>query len=152
LSKLEYVKHGETVTIEGTVQSIPNIRYYGGKRSKLSVRLLIEQILVTIVIFNRAFLKNRLTLGKIVTVTGKWDQHRLTIKANKIDLTAFSSDKAIESIYSLKEGIYQKQFRKFIQQALTYYAPNITETLPDDIRKQYKLYTKQEALRAIHFP
>lgn len=152
LSDLENVKHGDIVTIEGKVQSVPTVRYYGGKRSKLSVRVLVGPILITAVFFNRPFLQKSLTPGKIVTVTGKWDQHRMTITVDKIELAPFSGERAIEGVYSLKDGIYQKQFRKYVYQALKRVENVIIETLPDSMRKQYKLYSKKEAYRAIHFP
>ncbi|MFA8437541.1 ATP-dependent DNA helicase RecG [Bacillaceae bacterium YX66] len=152
LANLEQVQHGDTITIEGKVHSIPSVRYYGGKKSKLSVRILIGRILITAVFFNRAFLQKSLTLGKVVTITGKWDQHRASVTVDKIQLGSFSGSRAIEGVYSLKEGIYQKQFRKFVYEALSRYANEIEEALPLQIRETYKLYTKKEALRAIHFP
>lgn len=152
LANLEHVKHGDTVTIEGKVHSIPTVRYYGGKKSKLSVRILIDRILITAVFFNRAFLQKSLQLGKVVTITGKWDQHRVTVTVDKIQLAPFSGGRAIEGVYSLKEGIYQKQFRKFVHEALKRYADEIQEALPVHLRETYKLYTKKDALRAIHFP
>ncbi len=152
LTQLENMKHGANVTVEGKVQSVPSVRYYGGKRSKLSVRILIGNVLITAVVFNRPFLQKSLTLGKTVTITGKWDQRRLSITVDNIQLSPFSSRRAIEAIYSLKEGMHQKQFRKFVDQALKRSANEIEETLPACMREKYKLYSKKEAYRAIHFP
>lgn len=76
----------------------------------------------------------------------------MTVTANKIELNPFSSEDAIEGIYSLKEGVYQRQFRRFVQHAFELCADEIPEILPDYLRKNYKLYSKKEALRAIHFP
>ncbi len=152
LSDLEQVSHGDTVTLEGEIQSVPSIRYYGGKKSKLTVRLLIGRILISVVLFNRAFLQKSLQIGKIVTITGKWDQHRMTVTANKIELSPFSNQHAIEGIYSLKEGVYQRQFRRFVQHAFELCADEIPEILPDYLEANYKLYSKKEALRAIHLP
>lgn len=152
LGDLTTAKHGDNVTLEGKVQSVPSVRYYGGKKSKLSVRLLVGPVLITAVFFNRAFLTKSLTIGKVITISGKWDQHRLTVTVDKIELSPFSQERSIESVYSLKEGIYQKQFKKFIRQALLNAKEHIRETLPLNLRQAYKLYSKLEALRAIHFP
>ncbi|PWA13468.1 DNA helicase RecG [Pueribacillus theae] len=152
LSNLEDVKHGDSVTLEGQVQNTPNVRYYGGKKSKLTARILVGRILINAVIFNRAFLKKSLTPGKTVTISGKWDQHRMTVTVDNIELSSFSNDRAIKPIYSLKEGIYQKQFRRFIESALLIGIDDMEELLPGFIQKKYKLYSKREAIQAIHFP
>ena len=152
LTELETAKHGDVVTLEGKVQSVPSIRYYGGKKSKLAVRMLVGTVLITAVFFNRPYLVKSLTVGKVVTITGKWDRHRLTVTVDKVELAPYSKERSIESIYSLKDGIYPKQFRKLIQQALLIAKENLRETLPLHLRKAYKLYSRLEAYRAIHFP
>src|SRR5690606_3382651 len=60
LTELESANHGDVVTLEGKVQSAPSVRYYGGKKSKLSVRLLVGTALITAVFFNRPFLAKSL--------------------------------------------------------------------------------------------
>ncbi|MFC3526157.1 hypothetical protein ACFOLK_16805 [Marinococcus halophilus] len=76
---IEELKHQEKVTITGEVQSEPSVRFFGKKKSRMTVRILIDHLLVTAVFFNRAFLKKQIEVGKQVTITGKWDKHRLTI-------------------------------------------------------------------------
>lgn len=152
LTELESANHGDVVTLEGKVQSTPTVRYYGGKKSKLSVRLLVGTVLITAVFFNRPYLAKSLAIGKVITITGKWDRNRLTVIVDKVELAPYSKDRSIESIYSLKDGIYPKQFRKLIQQALFIAKEHLPETLPQNLRHAYKLYPKFEAYRAIHFP
>ena len=152
LREVEELKHGEYATLEGNVHSLPVVKYYGGKKSKLSVRVLVGRHLITVVLFNRPFLKKQLKLNQTVTVYGRWDQRRMTLTASKIEFSSFSPLQAIEPVYSLKGKMYPKQFRRFLYDAFKCFGNDIEETLPSCLRTKYKLISKKEALEAIHFP
>ena len=46
LKDLAEVKHDERVTVEGTVHSEPSVVYYGRKKNRLTVRLLVGRNLI----------------------------------------------------------------------------------------------------------
>ncbi|WP_088105056.1 ATP-dependent DNA helicase RecG [Halalkalibacter urbisdiaboli] len=152
LKDLHEVKHDERVTIVGVVQSEPSVRYYGKKKNRLSFRLLVNQLLITVTFFNRAFLKKQLSIGREVTVTGKWDQHRLTITGTECRQGKEERDQTIEPIYSVSGSITSKSLKKFIYQALSQFGEQIPEPLPLHLRERYKLLGKKEAIYRLHFP
>ncbi|WP_257350132.1 ATP-dependent DNA helicase RecG [Pseudalkalibacillus decolorationis] len=149
---LTELKHDERATLEGKVHSEPSLRYFGRKKSRLSIKVLIGRYLITAVFFNRAFLKKQFSIGQPITITGKWDQHRMTINAQHVTFGHPEKSETIEPIYSVKGEWSVKRIRKVIQQALIQYSNVIEEILPIDLKAQYKLIDRKDAVRWIHLP
>lgn len=152
LRDLAEVKHDERVTVEGKVHSEPSLLFYGRKKSRLIIRLLVDRYLIQVVFFNQPFLKKKIALNQIVTVTGKWDQHRQTITATEIHIGEYSKGKELEPVYAVKGQLTVKGIRKFIKLAFQYVNNNLDETLPESMLNRYKLLRRKDALRALHFP
>ncbi|WP_374719155.1 ATP-dependent DNA helicase RecG [Parageobacillus toebii] len=152
IKDLAEVKHDEKVTVEGKVHSEPSLTYYTKKKSRLTFRLLVGRYLITVVCFNRPYLKGKLSINDTVTVIGKWDQHRQMITAYELKLGPLPQKREIEPVYSVRGSITVKGMRRFIKLALTQYGEAIVDPLPLSIRQTYRLISKQEAIRAIHFP
>lgn len=146
------VKHDEKVTVEGKVHSEPSLTYYARKKSRLTFRLLVDHYLITVVCFNRPYLKNKLSINETVTVIGKWDQHRQTITAMELKIGSFSQSHELEPVYSTRGALTVKGMRRFMKLALEQFSDAIEEPLPASIIQTYRLWTKKEAIRAIHFP
>ncbi len=60
MKDLAEVKHDERVTVEGKVHSAPLLQYYGKKKSRLTVRVLVGRYLITAVCFNRPYYKQKI--------------------------------------------------------------------------------------------
>ncbi|WP_240375266.1 ATP-dependent DNA helicase RecG [Bacillus piscicola] len=149
---VEQLRHGEKVTVAGEIQTEPAIRFYGKKKSRLTIRVAVENILITAVFFNRHFLKNRLNRGTAVTLTGKWDKYKLTITVQDVSFGMPDPTKQIEAVYSITGKVTMKQLRRAIGMALDTYGQHLTETLPEQYRRDYKLPLRREAYAAIHRP
>ncbi|MBU4638432.1 ATP-dependent DNA helicase RecG [Bacillus toyonensis] len=152
MKDLAEVKHDERVTVEGKVHSAPLLQYYGKKKSRLTVRVLVGRYLITAVCFNRPYYKQKLNLDETVTITGKWDQHRQTIAVSELHFGSVVRQQEVEPVYSVKGKLTVKQMRRFIAQALKEYGDSMVEVLPDGLLNRYKLLPRYEALRALHFP
>lgn len=152
LRDLSDVKHEERITVEGQVQSEPSLVFYGRKRSRLTVRLLVNRYLVQVVFFNQPYLKNKFVINDTVTVTGMWNQHRLMLTANKVSFHSHSLTKAFEPVYNVKGKLTSKSIKRFIQLAYRQFEGQIHETLPDQLLKKYRLYSRAQAIKACHFP
>ncbi|WP_419151457.1 ATP-dependent DNA helicase RecG [Aeribacillus alveayuensis] len=151
LRDLADVKHEEKVTVEGKVYSEPSLTYYDRKKSRLTFRLIVGRYLINIVCFNRPYLKKKISIHLTVTVTGKWDLHRQTITVQELFFGSQQKNE-IEPVYSVRGNLTVKAMRRFVQSALQEYINDVEETLPENLRKKYKLLTKQDALKGIHFP
>jgi ATP-dependent DNA helicase RecG len=152
IKDLADVKHDEKVTIEGKVHSEPSLIYYGRKRSRLTVRVLVDRYLINVVFFNQPYLKNSIEINTPITVTGKWDQHRQTITANEMKKVGNSQKKEFEPVYHIKGNLTVKGLRRYIQLAINQYGTNVGENLPLDLLQKYRLLNRRDALRALHFP
>lgn len=152
LKKLEEIKHEEKVTVEGKVHSEPSLIFYGRKKSRLTIKLLVEQYLITVVFFNQPYLKSKLAVQELITVTGKWDQHRQTITANHLQIGSNQKGHLFEPVYAVKGNMTVKNLRKYISTALNQYGELIEENFPSSMLTKYRLLPRKEALKIIHFP
>lgn len=152
LKNLEEIKHEEKVTVEGKVHSEPSLIFYGRKKSRLTIKLLVEQYLITVVFFNQPYLKSKLAVQELITVTGKWDQHRQTITANHLQIGSNQKGHVFEPVYAVKGNMTVKSLRKYISSALNQYGELIEENFPPSMLTKYRLLPRKEALKIIHFP
>ncbi|MFE8695221.1 ATP-dependent DNA helicase RecG [Cytobacillus sp. FJAT-53684] len=152
LKDLEEVKHDERVTVCGQVHSEPALIYYGKKRSRLTLRVLVGRYLIQVVLFNQPYVKNKIAINETVTVTGKWDQHRQTITANEVHIGSQMKSTEFEPVYAVKGKLTVKGLRRFINLAFHQFGEYIEETLPNRFLIDYKLMNRVSALRMMHFP
>jgi ATP-dependent DNA helicase RecG len=152
LRDLEEVAHDERVTVEGKVHSEPSLMYFGRKKSRLTVRLLVGRYLIQAVFFNQPYLKKKINLHDTVTVTGKWDKNRQVITVQHFTGGPHNKDGDFEPVYSLKGNIKNQTLRKFIKKAFDDYHEIISENLPDALLEKYKLMSRSDALYQMHFP
>lgn len=152
LKDLAETPHNERVTVEGRIESEPTVLYLGKNKSRLQVRMLVGRHLIKVVFFNQGYLRSKLTLGTIVTVTGKWDRGRQIINGSNVSFGPKIDQADFEPVYSLKGKLTQKKFRQFIRQALDLSKNQLPETLPEQLRNEYKLLPLSDALEGVHFP
>lgn len=144
--------HDEKATIEGEVVGEPSLTFFGKKKSRLTITLQVEQFAVKAVMFNRAFAKKQLQPGDTVTVTGKWDQHRLQITVSHYYKGRAKSNTPIQPVYSLKGNMKMPSFKKWMRTAVDQYGSYIEEVLPPSFLEAYKLPERSKALYGMHFP
>lgn len=152
LKNIAETPHNERITVEGRVESEPSVLFLGKNKSRMQIRLLVGPHLIKVVFFNQAYLKNKITSGQIITVTGKWDRGRQAISVSNFSPGPKTDNVDFEPMYSLKGSLHQKTFRKFMHQALQEVANDLEECLPHSLRETYKLLPVHEALEGIHFP
>lgn len=151
LRDLAEVAHDERVTIEGKVQSEPSLVYYGRKKNRLTVQLLVGHYLVKAVMFNRGYLKSRIKLHSTITVTGKWDKHRLAVTVTDVKLGPHDMGE-FQPVYAVKGHITVKAIRRYIGEAYKEFGSHIQEDLPSSLIEKYRLAGKRHALELLHFP
>ncbi|RFU63233.1 ATP-dependent DNA helicase RecG [Peribacillus saganii] len=152
LKDLEDAGHEERVTVEGKIHSQPSLMYFGKKKSRLTIKLLAGRNLVSVVFFNQPYLKSKMAINDIVTVTGKWDRNRQTITANEFTAGPYKKEKDFEPVYGTRGNLTVKTLRKFIAAAFAVYGEQINENIPRNILSEYKLMPRKDALRTMHFP
>lgn len=156
IRELAGVKDGEKVTIQGTIYSEPALAMYGRRKSRLSCKLLAGGFFVTAVWFNRHFFKDKLTPGRDIVVTGKWEQKRQTIIVGESEFPDAKGSSArtgtLQPVYSVTGAISQVWLRKTIKQALAQFGGMIDEVLPREIVERYGFIPRKQTVAIIHQP
>ena len=134
--------------VKAKVLSNPILNFIKKNFNKLSFNVEVDNKIVKVIIFNRHFLKNNLTINKNIFIVGKYDEKNNTIVASNILFKLPSN--MIVPIYHLKSGITNNNLNKYILSALPYYVDH--ELLPDDIIKKYDFIKNKKALKIIHDP
>ncbi|RYG73907.1 ATP-dependent DNA helicase RecG [Lentibacillus lipolyticus] len=152
LKPLQELIHEDKVTIEGRIVHEPSLTFYGKKRSRLSFTVEVEEVAVKAVMFNRAFAKKQLNIDDTVTLTGKWDAHRLQITVNNYKKGPADEQASIQPVYSVKGNVTSYKIKKAVRTALQTCKDDINDFLPDTYLESYKLPGRLEAAAAMHFP
>lgn len=142
-------KYYDEFVSDGIVESMPTLNFFKGKMNRLTFRCNVQNKIVKVVIFNRAFLKPNIIIGKEVTIIGKYDPKKETIVATNIRLGNLNKVE-IEPVYHLCKGITSKQMNVFIKKALNVIKEN--NNIPEELINKYNLISEDEAVRIIHNP
>ncbi|MBY3620440.1 ATP-dependent DNA helicase RecG [Acinetobacter sp. CUI P1] len=150
---LSETKHGDKVTTEAKVIGIPVLQRFGGK-SRLSCKMVAEPWMFTATWFNRHYVRDQLTVGREIVLTGKWDQKRNQITVTDYEFPDRGEGKTgtLQPVYSVGGKITQSWIRKSINQALQQYGDLIPEILPHSIMRQYDFMPRKRAIATIHRP
>lgn len=139
----------DKVVISGIVESTPVTSYFK-KINKISFRLNVNNKIINVVIFNRAFLKNNIYVSKVITVIGKYDETKNLLTAQDIKFEDIKDNCKIEPIYHLTKGITSKSLNNYINKAIT--STNVIDYIPDILCKKYNFINKEEAIYIVHNP
>ena len=146
-TEISTIKENDNIILEIIVESVPIVRRYGSKNS-LSFRGVVNRKLINIVIFNRAFLKSSLSIGKTITVFGKFSQEKII--ANEIILEKINNH-SIEPVYHLTSGISSKALKKYIMETYTE-EEEYLDYIPEYLNESYKFINKKSSIRKMHYP
>ena len=150
LDDINNVNDKEHVIVQGKIENVPTQRYLRAKLNSLNFRIFTCDKLVNVTIFNRAFIKKFLTIGRTITITGKYDEKKNTIFASNILLDNINEGEIL-SKYHLTNGIINKQIAKYICEALKLNL-KLTDYVPEKFNLKYKFLTKEETIKKIHMP
>lgn len=142
------VNDHENCTVRVTIVDTPRVQYIKKNFNRLSFRGISENTILNVIIFNRAFLKNNLTMGKEVVLVGKYNKLKNIFTASDIKFNL--ENNTIEPIYHLIEGIKNSNIIKLMDETLKY--NEVIDTIPRNYQEKYKFISKEDAIRFIHKP
>ncbi len=149
-SNINTLEDHDTIIIDGVIEDFPKVFYINKKLNKLSFRFNIGAKIVGVTIFNRAFLKRNLTVGKSLTIIGKWDLKHNMIVASEIRFGKLERE-TIEPIYHTTYGLSNSSIQKWITACLSLNL-EVEDYLPNEIISQYHFLSKMDAIKIIHHP
>lgn len=139
-----------SVVISGIVETTPVTTYIKRNLNKLSFRIETHDQLVNVTIFNRAFMKNNIRRGAVITVIGEYDERHNTITASNIMLKEIDKE-YIEPVYHVMSGITSKLIGNIIKNALEIKKDTI-DYIPDYLIEKYDFQDKNASIGKIHSP
>ena len=140
----------ERIAINVIVETTATTAFIRKNFNKLQFRVNHNGKVMYAVIFNRAFLKPHIVIGKTITLVGKYDVKRNTFICDDIKLNPITK-KEIIPIYHVKKGIKSNDILKIIESAISDSA-KIPNYVPDEFIMKYDFISKKQALRMIHMP
>ena len=147
---LDNYNENDTILLNGYIENPVRVYFIKRNLNKITFKLNTGNRLINVVIFNRAFLKSNLTLGKAISVSGKYNIKTNTLTANDIKLRAILKEE-LEGVYHLNANIKKATFFKIINNLLekNYYIKNY---IPDYLIKEYNFIDKMSAVKLMHLP
>ena len=107
----------ERIAINVQVETTATTAFIRKNFNKLQFRVNHNGKVMYAVIFNRAFLKPHIVIGKTITLVGKYDLKRNTFICDDIKLNPITK-KEIIPIYHVKKGIKSNDILKIIESAI----------------------------------
>ena len=138
-----------TLTINATVTDSGKVSYI--RKNFNSLRFKVESYgkIINVTIFNRAFLKTHLRVGKEITLIGKYNNKTNMFTANDIKLSKLEGTEIIP-VYHLIKGLKNNSIHTIIVEALN--EIKLKDYIPETYQSKYQLLSKQEAIKKIHIP
>lgn len=135
---------------DGVVESSPVVSFFKGRMNRLTFRCNVQNKIIKVTIFNRAFLKNNIKPGSVVTVIGKYNPKSETLTASNILLKALPNGLEIIPVYHLCKGITSKQMKNFINNAIS--VSGVSNNIPKELKDKYGFMDEEEAVKVVHNP
>lgn len=135
--------------IKAKVLSVPKVAYIKKNFNRLDFIASNSNQDFKVTIFNRAYLKQSLTLDKEIVLIGKFSKLKNSFVAN--DIKYNMNEERIEPIYHLTEGLKNSSLETMISNALKENI-SLNDYIPTYLSEKYHLLNKNEAIKKIHQP
>ena len=140
----------QNVTIRAIVDTEPRVSYIKKNLNRMIFRVNSEGYLINVSIFNRAFYKNNLKLGREIVLLGKYDSKKNVFTASDIKFEIIRDFK-IEPVYHLVKGVTSKGLSKLINECFSMKV-DLEDYIPDYLQNKYHFIDKLKSSYIIHFP
>ena len=151
-SDLSQATADEKVIIDGKVESVPILLRFKAGLNKLNFRLVTASGVIGVSIFNRAFMKNNLTIGTNIIVIGKFDRAKNILTASDIKFGLLNNQAKIEAVYHCTNGLTNKNLSTYINTAILFHGKEISDYIPNYLQEKYHFSNKRTALNIVHNP
>lgn len=156
LDDVRQMQEGTVVRLRGQVAEV-DCRQFRQGRETLGVLLNCQGGAVRLLWFNQPYLKGKIETGQQLLVTGKPKLKGMVWQMAHPNLQWIDTDENLDTptilpVYSLTEGISQRQMRTVTKLTIESHAQLVEESLPTDLILQKSLLPISVAIRDTHFP
>ena len=143
-------KVNDPITCQGIIIRKASLIRIGAQRTMTRFSVMIQDQEFQVTLFNRPWV-SQFQLGKVITIIGKYNgKGRIT--ASQYHLKPLTQLQGIHPVYNLKEGMKQSDLHRLMQKAYVLCEEEIIDFLPQPLIERYRLCSRKQALRWIHFP
>lgn len=139
----------QNITVEGVVTGKCSVVNVKTKLSVMNFYVDINGHNVRVTIFNRHFLRSKLTYGTYIRLTGKFNDKKNNFIASEIHFDEFSN--AINPVFNIK-GITDQKVLEIKKKVFEEYQDEIIDIIPEEIRKANRLINLKRAIKYINIP
>lgn len=140
----------EPIVLEGSVASKLTINYVKSKLSTLSFMMDVDGHIFRATIFNRLFLKTKLTYGQVIRVTGRFYKNLNNFTINDLILCD-DITRDIIPVYKIKE-IADNKYLEILDKVFHKYGRKLEETLPIEYINRHGLLDFKTSVKLLHYP
>lgn len=145
-------RDGDRVTARAVLEGPVQVRWRGSK-SIMTARVRVDgQHPVVCLWFSQHYLRAKLTDGRFILVTGKWNEALRRLVVSETSLDAAAKSPPLVPMYRANKDISSKTIHQLILRALDQYADQMAESLPYALMRKYRLWSHRDALFGIHQP
>lgn len=143
---------GQMATIAGIIHEV-KLKRPRPKLTLVEVAVVDQTGVIMVTAFNQPWLKDKLHPGERVALSGKveFDYGFKRMTNPIVEPTQGEVEGVILSVHPSSAKISQKQMRALVRAALQM-TEGAFDPLPLDLRRRYRLMSRQTALRCAHFP
>ncbi len=156
LKPIKDLWYGEQVTVIGQVKDIHSRPIRGGKASLTEIIIHDGTAALRLSFFNQPWMANRYSVHDAIVVSGKVEQYLGRLVMNNPDIepveTRHLHTNRIVPVYPLTANISQKWLREKIASVVQFWAPRVSDPVPEAVRQAADLLPLGEALLQIHLP
>ena len=140
----------DTVVINAIVSDISRVAYIKKNLNVLRMKIITNGKLISLVIYNRAYLRPNLKIGQKIIATGKYDVHKNLFTASNLKFGELLEKQIIpvyHSIKNIKNAVLEKIIKEGLKEAL-----DLEDYLPQKYLEKYHFINKDEAMMIVHQP
>lgn len=149
-SNISSLNDGDRIAIDGCIDGNVSTIYINPKLRKIVFRINTGSYLINVSVYNKAYLKKELELGREITVIGKYEKYKNNIVCSEIRFEKLNDTPTVEPVYYTTNGLNRKFIAKIINTILDSYHCN--DYIPDYLVDRYNFMPKLDALKLIHNP
>ena len=156
LIPINRLAYGQEVTVIGTIQNVYSRAIRSGHMQIVEAAVSDGSGSLRVTWFNQPWIAKRLHKNMPVVLSGKVEQYlgRLVMnnpEAEPVEQQNLHTNRIVP-VYPLTANITQKWLRRLMYQVVTYWAPRVSDPLPQEIRRAADLPSLATALQEAHFP
>lgn len=150
VSPINEAKIDEPIVLEGSVASKLTINYVKSKLSTLSFMMDVDGHLFRATIFNRLFLKTKLTYGQVIRVSGRFYKNLNNFTVNDL-IFCDEISRNIIPVYKIKE-VTEGKYLEIVDKVFHRYGRKLEETLPIEYINRHGLLDFKNSVKLLHYP